>query len=162
VTIRKNWEVPGRVILLSATIAFGGGEALAQGLNDPAAVEKIIGSQVDEEQVSAEAEPQRIIAAIEKTPENIAAVRKASALDSVDIVFLPDASLTEGGPPPEIEAKIKANQDPIDALRGEIEGNAMIYHAINSRQIMPRDVLAVEFKEPARLIIYAAAKPPAN
>ena len=34
----------------------------------------------------------------------------------------------------------------------------MLFHAIDSRQILPRDVLAVEFDGNA-VVIYAAAKP---
>ena len=139
-----------------------GPPTMAQGLQDPEAVDKIVGSEVEEEEVEAAAEPQRVIAAIEKTPENITAVRKLSTLDRMDIVFLPDASLTEGGPPREIEERLEARRPEIEDLRREIEGNAMIYHAINARQILPRDVLAVEFEDPARLVIYAAAKPPAK
>lgn len=145
-----------------AIALFAASPAAAQGIQDPEAVDKIIGSEVVEEEVDAAAEPQRVIAAIEKTPENIEAVRKLSTLDKMDIVFLRDASVIEGGPPREIEERIEANRPQIEELRKEIEGNAMIYHAIHSRQILPRDVLAVEFEDPARLVIYAAAKPPAN
>ena len=151
--------------IFAFSVAFGligATPTMAQGLQDPEAVDKIVGSQVEEEEVDATAEPQRVMAAIDKTPENIEAVRKLSTLDRMDIVFMPDASLTEGGPPREIEERIEANRPQLEELRKEIEGNAMIYHAINARQILPRDVLAVEFENPGRLVIYAAAKPPAN
>ena len=72
-------------------------------------------------------------------------VRKTSNLDKVDIVFLTDAAATEGGPPPEIEAKVKEHEADIAELRKELEGNAMLYHAIDSRRVLLRDVLAVEF-----------------
>jgi hypothetical protein len=149
--------------LVVAMAAMGpGGAARAQGLQDSQSIDKIIGSEVEEEEVQAAAQPERVIAAIEDTSGNIAKIRTTSTLDKVDIVFLPDAAATEGGPPPQIEARLEANRDGIEELRKEIEGNAMIYHAINSRQILPRDVLAVEFEAPARLVIYAAAKPPAD
>lgn len=133
--------------------------AFAQGVDAPNARETIIGSEVTEEEVEAAAEPERVIAAIEMTPENIATVRKTTTLDKVDIVFLPDAAVTEGGPPDEIAAKVEERQDEIAELRQELEGNAMLYHAIDSRQILLRDILAVEFED-AGVVIYAAAKPP--
>lgn len=134
--------------------------AFAQAV-DEAARETIIGSEVGEEEVAAAAEPQRVIAAIDKTPQNIPAVRKSIKLDKVEIVFLADAAATEGGPPPEIAAKIEERKDEIAELRQELESNAMLYHAIDSRQVQVRDVLALEFDD-AGVVIYAAAKPPRN
>ncbi len=145
-----------------AALALAGAApaAYAQALNDTAR-DTIIGSEVGEEEVEAAAEPERVIAAIEKTPENIPAVRKTIKLDKVEIVFLPDAAAAEGGPPPAIAKKVEERKDEIAELRQEIEGNAMLYHAIDSRQVLVRDVLAVEFDD-AGVVIYAAAKPPAN
>ncbi len=62
--------------------------------------------------------------------------------------------------PPRIEAKVKEREKEIVELRQEIEGNAMLYHAIQSRQILPADVLALEFSGTDSVIIYAAAKQP--
>ncbi len=155
--------IPALFALPLALLLAGVSPALAQGVHDPDAIDKIVGSEVEEEEVDAAAEPERVIAAIEKTSENIGAIRMLSALDRMDIVFLADAAVIEGGPPREIEEHIEANRAQIDELRREIEGNAMVYHAINARQILPRDILAVEFEDPARLVIYAAAaKPPEN
>ena len=44
-------------------------------------------------------------------------------------------------------------------LRKEIEGNAMLFHAVDSRQILPQDILAVEFDDANGIVIFAAAKP---
>ncbi len=130
----------------------------AQGLDNPEAIEKIIGSEVQEEQVEAAADTERVIKAIEATGDNISTVRKTTALDKVDIVFLTDSGVTEGGPPPEVEAKLEEHKDAITQLRQELEGNAMLYHAIDSRQVLLRDVLAIEFNN-RDVVIYAAAKP---
>jgi hypothetical protein len=134
-------------------------ELSAQGLESKDAVEKIIGSKVEEEETRAKADAGKVIAAIEKTHENISTVRKTSKLDKVDIVFLSDAAVTEGGPPPEIDAKVKEHEAEVIQLRQEIEGNAMLYHAIDSRQVLIRDILAVDFDDDNRIVIYAAAKP---
>jgi hypothetical protein len=132
---------------------------MAQGLESPEAIDTIIGTEVQEEESRATADAGKVVAAIEKTRESIATIRKTSKLDKVDIVFLSDAAATEGGPPPEIEAKIKEHEEEIAELRQELEGNAMLYHAIDSRQILLRDVLAVEFNDANGVVIYAAAKP---
>jgi hypothetical protein len=130
----------------------------AQGLQSPDAIDKIIGSEVQEEKQEAAADTDRVIKAIETTAENISTVRKTSVLDKVDIVFLIDSAAAEGGPPPAIAEKLEEHKAEIAQLRQELEGNAMLFHAINSRQILPRDVLAVEF-ENRDVVIYVAAKP---
>jgi hypothetical protein len=131
----------------------------AQGLENEEAVDKIVGSEVEEEQSQAKADAKKVIAAIEKTSDNIPTVRKITKVGKVDIVFLPDAAETEGGPPPEIDAKIKEHEPEITQLREEIQGNAMLFHAIDSRQILVRDVLGLEFNGEESVVIYAAAKP---
>lgn len=146
-------------LALAALIAFApSSPLLAQGLKDEKAIDTIIGSEVQEEETQAATDAGKVIAAIEKTPQNISTVRKTTTLDKVEIVFLADATVTEGGPPPEIKEKVKEHESEIKELRQEIEGNAMLFHAIDSRQILTRDVLAVEFDGNA-VVIYAAAKP---
>lgn len=131
----------------------------AQGLDSQKAIETIIGSEVGEEEAAAEADSGKIVAAIEKTLENTSVVRMVTHLDRIDIKFVSDAAATEGGLPQEIEAKVEEHKDEIANLRQELEGNAMLYHAIDSRQVLLRDILAIEFDEQSRAIIYAAAKP---
>lgn len=130
-----------------------------QGTENSEAVDTIIGAEVQEEEAQASDDAGRVLAAIDKTQDSIAAIRKTSKLDKLDIVFLADAAATEGGPPPEIEAKVKQHQAEITELRKELEGNAMLFHAIDSRQILVRDILAVEFDDSNGVVIYAAAKP---
>jgi hypothetical protein len=134
----------------------------AQNPPSPEAVDAIVGSEVHEKQARAAAEPEKVISAIEKTAESAATVRKISKLDEVDIVFLTDAAMTEGGPPPAVEAKLQQHREELKQLRNEIEGNAMLYHAVDSRQILVKDILAVEFDHANRVVIYAAAKPAAK
>lgn len=133
--------------------------ASAQGTDSPASVEAIVGSDVEEQEKPAAADAAKVIEAIDKTPEAIAAVRKVSSLAKVEIVFLTDAAETEGGPPPEIKAKVEEKAEEIDALRKELEGNAMLFHAIDSRQILLQDVLAVAFDGSDSVTIYTTAKP---
>lgn len=132
--------------------------ASAQGIADERSIEAIVGSEVAEEETRAAADPDRVIRAIEKTAQNTSTVRKTTVLDKVDIVFLSDSTALEGGPPPVIEAKIKENEEAIATLREELEGNAMLYHALDSRQILMKDVLAIEFED-RNVTVYAAAKP---
>src|SRR5690606_20073011 len=86
-------------------VAMAAAPALhAQGLQDSETIDKIIGSKVQEEQVEAAADMDRVIKAIETTADSIGTVRKTTALDLVDIVFLTDAAASEGGPPAAISA----------------------------------------------------------
>lgn len=147
---------------LSAALLFTALAGVAHAQQSPATQESldtIIGTQVEEEETQAAADPGRVIAAIDKTPDSITKVRKTSSLDKVDIVFLADSTVTDGGPPAEIANKVQERAAEISELRQEIEGNAMLYHALDSRQILMRDVLAVEFDDENGVIIYAAAKP---
>ena len=146
---------------LAATLLMTAGAAMAQqGAVGGPAVDAIVGAEVEEEEAQASAEPERVIAAIEKTAENTETVRKTSSLAKVDIVFLSDAARTQGGPPPDIEAKVRERESEIAELRQEIEGNAMLFHALDSRQILPQDVLAVEFDDQNGVVIFAAAAKP--
>jgi hypothetical protein len=132
----------------------------AQGLESPDTINRIVGSEVRQEEAKTAVEAGKVATAIDRTRENITAVRKTSKLDKVDIVFLTDAARTEGGPPPAIETKVREHQDDIAELRKEIEANALLFNAIDSRRVLAEDVLAVEFDDPGKVVIYAAAKPP--
>ncbi len=138
------------------------GASLAQGLENPNAIDTIIGSEVKEEEAPAGADPARLIAAIDASVENATKIRKVSSLVKVDIVRLAEAD--GRAPPPEIDAKVKQRGPEIAALRQELEGNAMLFHAIDSRSIQLRDIVAVEFDDANGVIIYAmgAASTPAE
>ncbi|AZV18596.1 MULTISPECIES: hypothetical protein [unclassified Mesorhizobium] len=150
-----------RAIAAMAFLAVAGPVAglKAQGLESTETVNRIVGSQVKQEETNATTEAANVNTAIDRTRENIGTVRKTSKLDKVDIVFLTDAARSEGGPPPEIESKVKQHQDDITELRKEIEANALLFNAIESRRVQAQDVLAVEFGDPGKIVIYAAAKP---
>lgn len=130
----------------------------AQGLENPETIEAIVGTPVHEEEAQAAADPGKVLAAIDQSAANIAKVRKTTALDGVEIIFLADAAPTAGGPPDAIQAKLAEKGAEVTQLRQEIEGSAMLFHALNSRQVLLRDVLAVEFRD-SKAVIYAASKP---
>ncbi len=141
---------------LGCALVAGQGTA-AERLENKKVLDSIIGSQVQQEQKRAEADPGRIIAAIENAAGAASEVRKTSSLEKVDIVFLLDAA--EGRLPPKVDATVRQHQKEITQLRQELEGNAMLYHAIDSRSVLMRDVIAVEFDGHKSVIIYAAARP---
>jgi len=143
-------------LLLTALAAT---PAAAQGLDAEGAIDTIIGSEVNEQETTATADPARVMAAIDKSVENADRVRKLTQANGVDIVFLSDSTAVEGGPPPEIEAKLKERDAEVSQLRKELESNALLYYAIDSRQVMMRDVLAIEIGDDQAVMIYAAAKP---
>ncbi len=143
------------MLLVAAAPAFP-----AQPLDSNKPASTIVDSNIREEEALSKTEAGKVISAIDRTRDNIGTVRKTTKLDTVDIVFLTDAARSEGGPPPAIENKVKQHQDDVAELRQEIEANALLFNAIDSRRVLAEDVLAVEFDNPGKIVIYAAAKPP--
>lgn len=139
--------------------ALPGGALNAQGLESTQSIDKIVGSEVTQEEKPTVADEKNVIAAIERTQETIGEVRKTSMVDKIDIVFLTDAARSEGGPPPAIQTKVKEHEAEVAELRQEIEANALLFHAIDSRRVLTQDVLAVSFDGPRNVTVYAAAKP---
>ncbi|WEX09282.1 hypothetical protein [Chelativorans sp. AA-79] len=125
-------------------------QPLAQGLQSEEAIDAIVGSDVKTEETTKENQVERILAAIENTRESAERVRKAFNVETLEIVFLPDLG-EEGG---EIEKAIEEHDEEIETLRDSIEGSAMFYHAIDSRQILLQDVVAVEFADNENVAIF--------
>jgi len=123
-------------------------------------VERIIGSEVREKQARSEDDTDRIIAAIEKSSENTNRIRKVTNLDRLDIIFMPDSTAVEGGPPEEVASRLSEYSRNVDDMRRELESNALFYHAVNSRNILIKDILAIEFDSDTHVVIFAAANPP--
>lgn len=137
------------------------GPVSSQGVNGQKSLEGIVGdSDIRQEEATTSGQEQKVLAAIDKTTENTSAVRKLASARQVDIVFLADAQRAQDVPSPKIEQKLKDHQSDIVALRQEIEANALLFHAVDSRRVMTRDILAVEFPDPETVIVYAATKPP--
>lgn len=160
--IEQTKPAAGRRIAMSLSLLaalYAAAPASAQTSVTKETTDAIIGTEVHEERARAAVDADKVIAAIDKTAEATVAVRKISELKSVEIVFLTDAATSEGGPPPDIAAKVKQNESQVIELRKELEGNAMLFHAIDSRQVLVQDVLAVSFDAPGSVTIYAAAKP---
>jgi len=126
----------------------------AQGLDAEGAIETIVGSDVATEEKNVAEEEARLVAAIALSHDNAVEVRKRFRLDNVEIVFVPD--LADDGA---IDAKLSENADAVKELRQSIEGSAMLYHAVNSRAVLLRDVIAVEFQGDD-VTIFAAGKKP--
>lgn len=129
---------------------------LAQGLDSEEAIESIIGSDVSTEEQETRADPERVIAAISGALDAAGDVRKAFSLDELSIVFLPDFDEQEA----RVEEAIAANDESITALRQAIEGNAMFYHATNSRGVVLSDIVALEFGEENTATVFVAGNDP--
>ncbi|MDX8480629.1 hypothetical protein RFN28_19480 [Mesorhizobium sp. VK24D] len=158
--LRVKISIPSAALAtaLAAAVPYAAFPAQPLEGNKPGAM--IVDSDIRQEEVLSKTEAGRVITAIDRTRDNIGTVRKTTKLDTVDIVFLTDAARSEGGPPPAIENKVKQHQDDVTELRQEIEANALLFNAIDSRRVLADDVLAVEFDNPGKIVIYAAAKPP--
>lgn len=127
---------------------------LAQGLESEEAIDAIIGSDVKTEQTTKEEQTERIVSAINNTLASAEEVRKAFSLDTLEIVFLPDIGRENGA----VEQALEEHEPEIDALRESIEGSAMFYHAVDSRGILLRDIVAVEFGENNSVTIFVNAE----
>ena len=127
---------------------------LAQGLDSNKAIDTIIGSDVETEKESASKDRDRVVKAIESTPEAISAVHKAFNLDRLEIVFLPDLNRNKV-----LQNKIAEHEQEIKQLREAIEGSAMFYHAVDSRGVKLDDIVAVSFTREDQVRIYTAGAP---
>lgn len=144
-------------IVIAGALGFAALPAAAQGLDSEGAIDTIVGSDVKTEEKSAVDESERVIAAIEATMENAQLVRRAFNLDQVEIVFLPEVGEGDSG----ITEKREEFADQIVELQQSIEGSAIFYHAVDSRQILVRDIVAIEFANENRTatIFVAGAAP---
>jgi hypothetical protein len=158
-TARERFQGPEHVMQGLAFLAFLSAAApamplMAQGLQSEDAIDTIIDAPVGTEEKTAREERQRIAAAIDRSSENAAEIRKRFAVDEVEIVFVPDLSGKQLG------QKIKDNDEAIKEVQTAIEGSAIFFHAIDSHQVLLRDVVAVEFGGDDRITIFAAGKDP--
>jgi hypothetical protein len=130
----------------------------AQGLENEKAIETIVDAPVATEEKTVAEEEGRIAEAIESSREHAAEIRKRISIDKLDIVFVPE--LAEDSSP--LGKAIEDNDEAIKELRIALEGSAMFYHAIDSRSVLLRDVVAVEFGEGNDVTVFAASADPEN
>ncbi len=144
-------------ILLAGALACAAPAALAQGLDSEGAIDAIVDSEVKTEELSATEESGRVVTAIDASLDNAQIVRRAFNINEVDIVFLPEIGEGDSG----ISEKRAENADQIVELQQAIEGSAIFYHAVNSRRILVRDIVAIEFENENRTatIFVAGAEP---
>jgi len=129
---------------------------LAQGLESEESIDRIVGSDVKTEEIRAKTDAERIVSAISNTRENAEKVRKTFSLDVLDIVFVPDIGEEESA----IDEAIAQNEIEIQTLREGIEGSALFYHAVDSRSIMVRDIIAMEYGDDDKVTIFVRGAPP--
>jgi len=157
-----GWMLPAfHILAILAVMAAFSAPSLplrAQGLDAEGAIDTIIDAPVETGVASVGDEEERIAAAIDHSREAAEEVRRRFALDKVEIVFLPD--LDEQDSP--LAARLAENREALDELRTAIEGSAMFYHAVDSRSILLRNVVAVEFGSGGDVTIFAAGDDPAR
>lgn len=115
----------------------------AQGLDRDEAVDAIVGSEVKTEQVDAAAAARRVLAAIGNAGEAAAKVRRTFALEALEIAFVPDIEQASD----RVAAALSEHERQIEALREAIEGSALFFHAVDSRSVMVRDIIGLDFPE---------------
>lgn len=130
---------------------------MAQGLDAEGAIDAIVGSDVTTGQDETAQAQERLVAAIENTSESTAEVRRKFSLDQVEIIFLPDLGHGET----EVDEALDEYSDQIAELRQAIEGSAMFYHAIDSRRVLLRNVVALEFDNDD-VVVFVQGEQPAG
>lgn len=130
----------------------------AQGLGAKETIDTIVDAEVETTDEAAAAPEQRVIAAIEKSSDSAAEVRKRISIDNLKIVFLPgfDAACGSSDAHAAIKAKMEEFDDDITTLREAIQGSAIFYHAVNSQSILLNDIVAVEFADPNDVMVLVA------
>ncbi|MBO6719989.1 MAG: hypothetical protein JJ913_18700 [Rhizobiaceae bacterium] len=129
---------------------------LAQGIDNEESIDAIVDAPVATEEKRVDEEQDRIVAAIENSRATAAEVRKLFTIDKLDIVFVPE--LAEEGSP--LGAEIDEHGEALDELRTAIESSALFYHAIDSRSVLLRNVVGVEFGKRNDVTVFAAGKDP--
>ncbi len=129
---------------------------MAQGVANEDAIETIVDAPVSTEEKQIDELQSRIADAIKASTENARQVRKLFSIDKLDIVFVPE--LANDGMP--LADLMDQHADGIEELRTAIEGSAMFYHAVDSRSVQLRDVIAVEIGDGGDVTIFAAGQDP--
>lgn len=150
-------------LCLAVPVAFlmawmTGTSSLAQGLDAQETIETIVGSQVETTEETSATDEAGIIAAIERSLDNAAEVRKRFSLDNVRIVFLPDLADKEKAAQTPVGLAMEKSSAEITKLREDIQGSAIFYHAINSRSILLNDIVAVQFGDNNDVTILVAGR----
>lgn len=129
---------------------------LAQGIDSEKSIDAIVDAPVETKEKPVSEEQGRIVAAIENSRENASQVRKLFNINKLEIVFVPELK----GKSSPVSGAIEKHDEDIEELRDAIEGSALFYHAIDSRSVLLRDVIAVEFGEDNALTVFTAGADP--
>jgi len=148
------------VLLLTIGLSVGfaaySAPAMAQGLDSEEAIDAIVGSEVKTEQATTVEETDRLIEAVGNARAAAQEVRKTFNLDELDIIFVaPETAET-----PEVAEVLEKNEQPLQTLREAIEGSALFYHAVDSRSILLRDIIAVEYGEERQVTVFVIGEAP--
>ncbi|MFC5384604.1 hypothetical protein ACFPLB_01340 [Aquamicrobium segne] len=153
------WRIAPFAVLFLEQLAALGGAAHSQtpGVWSQETVDTIIGAEVTDGQIDARHKMGDIIRAIEASDDAASTVRKTSNLDIIDIAFLTDIAGPDTSFPKRLSDSLETYRAEIEKLRHELEGNAILYRAIESHRVLMRDVLAVRI-ENGHALIYVLAR----
>lgn len=132
--------------------------SFAQGLDAQETIDTIVGSEIETAEEAVASDAGRVVAAIEKSLDNAALVRKRFSLDNVRIVFLPDLEDDGSAEEAMVKAAMEKFRGEITTLREAIQGSAIFYHAINSHSVLLNDIVAVEFGDQNDVTILVAGR----
>lgn len=126
----------------------------AQGLQDSATIDAIVGSPVREEKVAKVADQTELIDAINRTDANIGLVRKLTNATAIEIVPLETSEDGKAGLPDNLHKALLDHASSLVQLRQEIEGNALLFHAVDFHHVLMRDIIAIAFDEKGGVTIF--------
>lgn len=148
------WRIISFAALFLGQLAILDGAAHSQtpGVWSQETVDTIIDAEVTDGEIDARHKMGDIIRAIEASDEAASTVRKTSSLDIIDIAFLTDLAGPGANFPKRLSECLDTYSAEIETLRHELEGNALLYRAIESHRVLMRDVLAVRIENGHALI----------
>jgi hypothetical protein len=120
--------------------------------------QNIIGSEVTVGDSADDTEAGSLLASIESTAENADRVKLVWTIDKIDVVYV--SEVLGETPSEEIDAAIRENAAAAQELQRALEASAIFYNALESQDILLRDIVAVEFKSDTEIVIFVSGEPP--
>lgn len=149
-----------RAIVLAATclaLATAPTAAPAQSFDNQDASENIADSEISVDDTKAAERTGELLENLASLPETTDRIKIITTMDRIDVVYLSD--LIGENAPKEVREAIEANDERIDGLQQALEGSALFYNALSSRNVNLADVVTVRLEEPDATIFVRGVPP---
>lgn len=129
----------------------------AQDFERPNAPENIADSEISVEDTTASERADELLETLASLPESVDRLKIITTMDKIDVAYLSD--LIGENAPEEVEKAIEANDENILELQNAIEGSAIFYNALASREVNIPDVVSIKLDEPNATIFVKGIPP---